>query len=104
MAAVTLATHRLTENSRRMWDKGSRDAAQDEEEPDGRSLLRQGQEEGRSPERPEDHHEEREAGTPGDVPRVRREGLPDRRLTPTFDRRKARGPRRTAGASSIHGE
>ena len=55
-----------------------------EEEPDGRGLLRQGQEEGRSPERPEDHDEERQAGAPGHVPGLRRQGLPDRRLTPTL--------------------
>src|SRR3712207_8646154 len=46
---------------------------------DGSGLLREGQEEGRGPERAADHHEEREAGPPGHVPRVRRQGLQDRR-------------------------
>src|SRR6476660_2910926 len=76
-----------------MRDKGSRAAHEDEEEsPHGRGLLRQGQEEGRSPERPEDHDEERQPRHPGHVPPMRREGLPDRRLTFARPRRNGRAP------------
>ena len=46
----------------------------------GRSLLRQGQDEGRSSEPSAHHHEERQARDPGHVPEVRRQGLQDRRL------------------------
>src|SRR6478735_7255431 len=64
--------------------------------PHGRGLLRQGQEEGRSPERPEDHDEERQAGDPGHLPDLRRQGLPHRRLTLERSRSHS-GPPPTAG-------
>src|SRR6476646_345269 len=86
-----------------MRDKGSRDAHEDEEEsPHGRGLLRQGQEEGRSPERPEDHDEEREARHPGHVPHLRRKGLPDRRLTFARPMRNGRAPA-TGGGLAMSG-
>ena len=40
----------------------------------------------------EDHDEERQAGAPGHVPAVRRQGLPDRRLTDSFDDATVAGP------------
>src|SRR3954452_20420393 len=104
MAAVALATHRLTSNSHGCGTRDPATGHEHEEEPDGRSLLRQGQEEGRSPERPEDHHEERQARAAGDLPRVWREGLPDRRLTPASDVTPGTRPPPTAGASSVPAE
>ena len=44
-----------------------------------------------------DHDEERQAGDPGHLPGVRRQGLPDRRLTRSVPD-ATQGPRRTAGA------
>ncbi len=40
----------------------------------------------------EDHHEERQAGDPGHLPGVRREGLPHRRLTGTNHAKRHRAP------------
>ena len=49
----------------------------------------------------EDHDEERQAGAPGHLPEVRRQGLPDRRLTARSDANL--GPRRIGGGRCMSG-